>query len=195
MGLTMLRMLLLPVFLWILLLDAGPVMRARPHRWWAMGIFAVMAVTDKLDGYLARRLGQTSHLGTILDPVADKLLIACSTILLSFSWVASAAYKIPMPVVASIYVKDAVVAIGVVAVMSLVGKVTIRPRLLGKLSTVLQLALVVATLIAPDLDDLHIGFAGGLLRVLGWSVAVIAMAACVDYVLQGFGQYFDRHKT
>src|SRR3954463_391221 len=121
MGLTMLRLFLLPVFLWVLLADAGPLDVARPHRWWAMGIFAVMAITDKLDGYLARRLGQTSHLGTILDPVADKLLIVCSTILLSFSWVASAGYKIPLPVVAAIYAKDVTVAVGVVAVLSLVG--------------------------------------------------------------------------
>src|SRR6476661_4697035 len=98
MGLTMLRLLLLPVFLWIMLIDAGPVVAARPHRWWAMGIFAVMAVTDKLDGYLARRLNQTSKLGTVLDPVADKLLIASSVVLLSFDWAAGPAYRIPMPV-------------------------------------------------------------------------------------------------
>src|SRR5438270_7628037 len=111
MGLTMLRMLLLPVFLWVLLADAGAAHGARPHRWWAMGIFAVMAITDKLDGYLARRLGQTSHLGTILDPVADKLLISCSTILLSFEWVASPGYRIPIFVVVAIYAKDLVVAV------------------------------------------------------------------------------------
>ena len=89
MGLTLLRLLLLPVFLWMLLIDAGgtpqPVHR---HRFYALGIFAVMAATDKLDGYLARRLNQTSKLGETLDPVADKLLIACSVILLSFEWVA-----------------------------------------------------------------------------------------------------------
>src|SRR5439155_6960004 len=115
MGLTMLRLLLLPVFLWIMLIDAGPVMAERPHRWWAMGIFAVMAITDKLDGYLARRLNQTSHLGTMLDPIADKLLIACATILLSFDWVASWDYRIPLAVVAAVYGKDVIVAVGAVA--------------------------------------------------------------------------------
>src|SRR5438270_10018285 len=80
MGLTLLRLLLLPVFLWVLLYDAGPASGPRPHRWWVVATFAVMAATDKLDGYLARRLGQTSTLGAILDPLADKLLIACATI-------------------------------------------------------------------------------------------------------------------
>ena len=104
MGLTMLRLLLLPVFLW-LILDA-PHHPARMHteRWAALAIFAVMAVTDKLDGYLARRLNQVSKIGTLLDPLADKLLVACSVILLSFDWVADGRLSIPLPVVLSIYV-------------------------------------------------------------------------------------------
>ena len=193
MGLTMLRLLLLPVFLWVMLLDAGPARDPRPHRWWAMGIFAVMAITDKLDGYLARRLGQTSHLGTMLDPIADKLLIACSTILLSFDWVASAGYRIPLAVVATVYAKDAIVAIGMIVLLSLAGKVTIHPRLLGRLSTVLQLSLVVATLIGPDLDAVRYGLGKELLRFLWWSVSLIAAAACVDYLWQGWRQFGERN--
>lgn len=159
-----------------------------------MGIFAVMAVTDKLDGYLARRLNQTSHLGTMLDPVADKLLIVCSTILLSFGWVASPGYKIPLPVVAAIYAKDMVVAVGVVALLSLVGRVRVRPRPLGKLSTVLQLALVIATLIAPDFEKLRGGLAMVVLRSLWGVVSAVAVAACVDYVLEGLRQFAEMRK-
>lgn len=48
---------------------------------WAAGIFVLGAVTDWLDGYLARRLGQTSAFGRFLDPVADKLLVACALVL------------------------------------------------------------------------------------------------------------------
>jgi cardiolipin synthase (CMP-forming) len=188
MGLTMLRMLLLPVFLWVLLADAGQPQGPRPHRWWAVGIFTLMAITDKLDGYLARRLNQTSHLGSILDPVADKLLISCSTILLSFDWVASPGYRIPIPVVAAIYAKDVLIAIGVVALLSKIGTVTIRPRPLGKLSTALQLSLIVGTLVGPDFDGLHRGFGIGLLRLLWWSVSLVAIGAAVDYVGQGIRQ-------
>jgi CDP-diacylglycerol--glycerol-3-phosphate 3-phosphatidyltransferase len=188
MGLTMLRMLLLPVFLWVLLVDAGRTTEPRPHRWWAVGIFTLMAITDKLDGYLARRLNQTSHLGSILDPVADKLLISCSSILLSFEWVASPGYRIPIWVVAAIYAKDVLVAVGVVALLALVGTVTIRPRPLGKVSTVLQLSLVVAAIIGPDFDQLYGGLGTGLLRFLCWSVALLAIAAAADYVGQGLRQ-------
>src|SRR5579862_286732 len=86
MGLTMLRLLLLPLFLWLLLAGHGRATRA--YRWSAIGVFGVMAITDKLDGYLARKLNQSSKIGAILDPVADKLLIACSVLLLSFDWLA-----------------------------------------------------------------------------------------------------------
>jgi CDP-diacylglycerol--glycerol-3-phosphate 3-phosphatidyltransferase len=191
MGLTMLRMFLLPVFLYVLLADAGAP-RVRPHRWWAMAIFAVMAITDKLDGYLARRLHQTSQLGTFLDPVADKLLISCSTILLSFSWVASEGYAIPKLVVVAIYGKDLFVAAGAVALLSLIGTVTVHPRPLGKLSTVLQLSLIIATLIAPDLDRAHLGFAAALLRFLWWTVSAVATLSCADYLWQGWRQF--RHR-
>src|SRR5882757_3342296 len=65
--LSMLRLAGVPVFLWLVL---GPQADA-----WALVLLMVAGVTDYLDGYLARRLGQTSQLGQILDPVADRLYI------------------------------------------------------------------------------------------------------------------------
>ena len=188
MGLTMLRLLLLPVFLFVLLSDAHD--KLHRYRWLAVAIFAVMAITDKLDGYLARRVQQTSRLGMLLDPVADKLLIACSVILLSFDWLAPQGFVIPWYVVAIVYGKDLIVAIGCLALLSLVGKVTITPRPLGKLGTFLQLSVVIATLIAPDLQRVGQGLAWWLTRSLWVAVAIVTGASCVDYVVQGFAQFF-----
>ena len=190
MGLTMLRLLLLPVFLWVMLLDAGHE-SAGPnrHRWWAVGIFAVMALTDKLDGYLARRLGQTSKLGTVLDPIADKLLIASSVVLLSFDWAAGAPYRIPLPVVAAVYGKDVVVALGTLALLAIVGRVSIAPRWLGKAGTFFQLLLVMLTLVAPDLDRLLHGSARTVLTLFWWTVGAVSIAAALDYVVVGTRQW------
>jgi len=75
-SITLLRILLIPVFVWLYL-------EPTPDRaLWAGLVFAAAAFTDFLDGYLARRSGQITNLGKLLDPVADKLLVASGLILL-----------------------------------------------------------------------------------------------------------------
>jgi cardiolipin synthase (CMP-forming) len=195
MGMTMLRLLLLPVFIYVLLRDTGTHATSDRHRWLAVGIFAVMAITDKLDGYLARKLNQTSKLGMLLDPVADKLLIVSSLILLSFAWVAPAGFRIPSYVVFAVYGKDIIVAVGSLALLSVVGNVTVTPRLLGKLATFLQLSMIIATLLAPDFQRASESLAWWLTRSLWITVAAISAASCVDYVAQGCRQLAAARQT
>ncbi len=74
--LTVLRILLIPVFVLVFMLDF-------PHaNRWATAIFGLAAVTDWLDGWLARRMNLTSKLGAFLDPVADKLMVATAVVML-----------------------------------------------------------------------------------------------------------------
>jgi CDP-diacylglycerol--glycerol-3-phosphate 3-phosphatidyltransferase len=189
MGLTFLRLLLLPVFLWVMLLDAGhDTGEPNRYRLWAVAIFGVMALTDKLDGYLARRLNQTTRIGMILDPVADKLLIASSVVLLSFDWAAGAAYRIPLPVVAAVYGKDVIVVVGTLCLLAYAGKVSTPPRLFGKAGTFFQLLLVMLTLLAPDLDRLAAASARTVLVGLWWVVGVVSVLATADYVGVGLRQ-------
>ena len=80
-ALTWLRIVMIPVFVAVYYLPdtwLTPVAK----NWTAMAIFAVAAITDWLDGYLARRWGETSAFGAFLDPVADKLMVAAALILL-----------------------------------------------------------------------------------------------------------------
>lgn len=80
-ALTWLRIVLIPVFVGVYYApDAWLSQMARD--WIGMGVFALAAITDWLDGYLARRWGQTSAFGAFLDPVADKLMVAAALILL-----------------------------------------------------------------------------------------------------------------
>jgi len=80
-ALTWLRIVLIPVFVGVYYVpDAWLSQVARD--WIGMGVFALAAITDWLDGYLARRWGQTSAFGAFLDPVADKLMVAAALILL-----------------------------------------------------------------------------------------------------------------
>ena len=75
-SLTLLRIALIPCFVIVFYLEIvwAPIAAAI--------VFSVAAITDWLDGYLARRLGQTSKLGAFLDPVADKLMVAVVLVIL-----------------------------------------------------------------------------------------------------------------
>ena len=188
MGLTFLRIFLLPVFLYLLLSDVPLDPAAHGARHAALAVFAVMAITDKLDGYLARKLNQASKLGALLDPVADKLLIAASIVLLSFPAVSGDSFSIAKAVVITVYAKDLFLAFGTLFLLSKRGKVHIQARLSGKVSTVIQLALVMATLVAPDVERWHPGPIRVLLPILGWLTALSAGVAAVDYVIHGLKQ-------
>ena len=80
-ALTWLRIILIPVFVAVYYLPDTWIMPVAKN-WTAMSIFAAAAITDWLDGYLARRWGETSAFGAFLDPVADKLMVAAALILL-----------------------------------------------------------------------------------------------------------------
>ena len=80
-ALTWLRIVLIPVFVGVYYVpDTWASMAAK--NWLAMSIFALAAITDWADGYLARRWGQTSAFGAFLDPVADKLIVVAALIVL-----------------------------------------------------------------------------------------------------------------
>lgn len=67
--LTLLRILTLPLLLWLIYLDSAA---AAP---WAFALYVLSAITDFFDGYLARKLNQTSAFGTFIDPIADKIFV------------------------------------------------------------------------------------------------------------------------
>ena len=88
-ALTVLRILGVPVFLWLLLQEGG---EDAGWRWWAFGVFALLMITDKIDGDLARSRNLVTDFGKIADPIADKALMAAAMISLSlvhelFWWV------------------------------------------------------------------------------------------------------------
>jgi CDP-diacylglycerol--glycerol-3-phosphate 3-phosphatidyltransferase len=86
-AITVVRILMAPLFFWLLLADAG---QNGPMRWWAALIFVVAISTDWVDGWLARSRGLITDLGKILDPIADKLLtsgaLVCLSILGDLPW-------------------------------------------------------------------------------------------------------------
>jgi CDP-diacylglycerol---glycerol-3-phosphate 3-phosphatidyltransferase len=86
-AITVVRILLAPVFIWMILADGG---QDGPLRWWAAGLFIVAIATDGIDGAIARRRNLVTDLGKLLDPIADKVLtggaLVCLSILAELPW-------------------------------------------------------------------------------------------------------------
>lgn len=114
------RIALIPVFLWLLLGRDAPAA--------AGWLLLAIGMTDWVDGYLARRLGQESELGRILDPLADRLAVAAAVI---GGWIAAV---IPWQVIVAILVREVVVA-GVALVLFVKRRTTLEVRWVGKAGT------------------------------------------------------------
>ena len=136
---TILRILLIPFFAVEILyyVETGNEL----HRLLAILIFAIASILDGVDGYVARRYHQWTELGTVLDPLADKLLLVSAIVVLSFDHAPRLA-MIPLWLTGTIIGRDLLICLGVAVVRFTVGKVTVRPRLTGKIATVLQMTLV-----------------------------------------------------
>jgi CDP-diacylglycerol--glycerol-3-phosphate 3-phosphatidyltransferase len=119
------------------------------HRFVALICFAVAAISDGVDGYIARRYNQRSELGAILDPTADKLLLVSGIVVLSFDN-GSHLERIPLWVTATIISRDLLLLLGAIVIHYIVGDFTVRPRFVGKLATVLQMAMVIWGLLKWD---------------------------------------------
>ena len=135
--LTLFRILTIPIFLEFL---------AYQYYWQALVVFAIGGFTDFLDGFFARRMNQQTALGAYLDPVADKLLVITSFIMLGSMG------GLPLWLAVIVVARDVLIVSGYGIIYFLVEeRIQVRPSLVGKWSTTLQLfTLAVALLMLHD---------------------------------------------
>ena len=186
---TITRILLVAPFVICLLnLNAG----WAGWRYLAIVLFAVMAMSDALDGFLARRLDAETPLGRFLDPVGDKLLITSAVVLLSIDATAVPDFQLPsfVPVIA--VGKDVLTVIGFGLVHATTGEFLVQPRTWGKTCTLVQLVMVGYCLIAPDLASV---LPRTVLWVLCWLASGLAVVAVIDYVRVGTRFATERHES
>jgi len=171
---TIARIALVPFFVICLLNVNEPGGR---WRYSAIVLFALMAISDVLDGFLARRLGETTPLGRFLDPVGDKLLISSSMVLLALPETAIAGYHLPGWVAVIAIGKDVLTVIGFALIYATTSQYFIEPRTWGKACTLIQSVLVAFALVAPDLPRSAIE----AWPILGWTASILAIVAVIDY--------------
>jgi len=177
---TILRILLIPFFVVEVLyyVQAGNEL----HRLLAILSFAIASILDGVDGYVARRYNQWSELGTVLDPLADKLLLVSAIVVLSFEHPGRFG-QIPLWLTGIIIGRDLLLGIGALVVRSVVGTITVRPRLTGKLATVFQMVVVSWILLRWDLL-----FHGHLLKVWIIGAGLFTTVSGGFYVWDGMHQ-------
>lgn len=105
---------------------------------WALLLFFIAGVSDGLDGYLAKRNGWNSRLGSILDPLADKVLLVSSFITLG--WLKF----IPMWLVVMVLARDVIITVGGMAYHVVIGKYEMLPSISSKINTFFQIVMVLA---------------------------------------------------
>ena len=144
---TILRMLLIPFFV------VEALYYVKTGKEWfrlaAILAFGIASICDGVDGYIARHYNQRSELGAVLDPLADKLLLVSGIILFTFN---NEPYfgSIPLWLTGTIIGRDLLLMVGWAVIHSTVGKVTVRPRMLGKIATVLQMISIIWVLLQWD---------------------------------------------
>ena len=143
--LTVFRMVLIPVFVSLLFYQRFVL---------ALGIFILAGITDGLDGLLARRFNQKSQLGTILDPIADKLMLVTSFVVLSmrsvFPQPLPSHLPVPFWVTVAVISRDVFILVGAAAINIVTGFRGFRPSMLGKINTVVQIFAIAIIIFAAS---------------------------------------------
>ena len=162
-AVTLLRFLLAPVFVWLLLDQAYA-----PALW----VFLAASLSDALDGFLARRFDLATPLGAMLDPLADKLLVACGIVTMGWLGV------LPLWLAGIVLLRDVVIICGAVTYRYATGSIEMTPLPLSKLNTAMQFTLVLAALLAYA----ELAVPQHWLDTLVWLVLATTLASGTQYV-------------
>ncbi|MGI8468375.1 MAG: CDP-alcohol phosphatidyltransferase family protein [Pyrinomonadaceae bacterium] len=170
--LTFVRMALVPVFASLLFYG---------YFGWALLVFFFAGISDGVDGFVARRFNQQSSLGTILDPIADKLLMTTAFIILTLPHILPADdrhFPIPFWVSASVIGRDILIVAVALAIFIMTGFRGFKPSFLGKVSTVVQILTVGIVLIAAVFPD----YSGYYLPTIYFTVTLLAFLSGIHYI-------------
>jgi cardiolipin synthase len=163
--LTVARIILIPVFI------TAVIYKKHQH---AFFLFVLAAVTDLLDGYIARLTDQKTALGTFLDPLADKLLLTSSFILFSLNaW-------IPLWLTITVISRDIIVVIGWLLLYMITHDVRIEPVLLGKTAIAFQLVTLALVLLSVNMPSISVP-----MDFLFAVTAVVTALSGLQYVYKG----------
>ena len=164
---TLLRMLLIPAF--VILVVYGQL-------GWALAVFVTAGITDALDGLIARWSGQKTSLGAWLDPMADKLLLVTTFVVLTLPGL-DLANRFPIWLTICIISRDVVIVATVAIVNLAIGPRTFRPSIFGKIAT----ATYIITAVAAMLFN-YLGYHSIVVDLGVWLSLAITLVSAFHYI-------------
>lgn len=147
---------------------------------WALVLFTIAGVTDGIDGFFARWLKQESELGTIIDPIADKLLMTTAFVMLTLPSLVGFSAHLPVPfwVTACVIGRDIAIVCVAASITMMTGFRGFKPSWLGKASTFVQVVGVILILVAAVYPDLR----GFYLPTVYTTLAAFAVISGIHYI-------------
>src|SRR6201995_4362056 len=178
-SITLSRIACVPVLIWIMS-PKFPFQNAHGEQEIITSVVFILAsITDGLDGYLARRRGQITTLGMLLDPLADKLLVTAAYIVL-----VSYNPRVVVPWIAVLVIGREFLVSGLRSIAASEG-FTIEASEIGKLKTVIQIVSVVAAILAHRWDHWQMGWYPFPVRLTAFNaiywMAIVSIISAVDY--------------
>jgi cardiolipin synthase len=163
-ALTLLRLLAIPVVLILLFIERDVV---------AVTVFVLAAITDFLDGVIARRWGGASYIGAVLDPVADRLMLSSVAVVLAIRGI------LPFPIVAILVGRDVFALVG-----SLAFRGKIKVNKVGKAATAVLMASVAVIMYSPEATGEIVEIVGEAMFYSGLGLSLIAGALYVGKIMK-----------
>ena len=178
---TLFRILLTPVFVGVMLmhrqlsLTGSDVNALQYWRWLAIAVFALAAISDGIDGFIARHFNQKTELGELLDPLADKILLNAAILTLSFP-LGLGIFQFPFWFPLIVFTRDLIILSGTLIHRFLNIKIKTTPSLIGKITTFFQMCSVIVMLL---------GLSVGIVNSIVYAATLLTIFTCVQYVLIG----------
>jgi cardiolipin synthase (CMP-forming) len=160
---TLLRLGFLPLFI---------VSISYEHYRWALVILLIAGLSDAIDGLLARSLNQRSSLGAYLDPIADKLLLSSSFVILAFK------HEIAMWLMIFVLSRDVIILVVAVVILLISGYRPFPPSILGKAATFFQIVMIFAVVLGAAYPSAHLSTIN---YILMYTVATLTVVSAVHY--------------
>ncbi|ABK44814.1 CDP-alcohol phosphatidyltransferase [Magnetococcus marinus MC-1] len=156
------RIFMVPIFIWCVF---------EGHGQWALWIFVLAGITDALDGYLAKRLGQVTELGGFLDPLADKMLLIAGFVTLTWT------HQMPLWLTLLVVTRDLIIIGGAILYQITTGDLKMEPLFISKINTAAQI-MVLGMAMAHH----NYGWFEGGVAIMVWVVMVTTVVSGVAYI-------------